>query len=333
MTRPPGPAPRLVLAIDGGNSKTDVMLLDPSGDVLGRTRGPGASPQNLGMARSAEILTTLVDETVSLAGIDPTPPFATHTAACLAGADLPVEEQQLRDTIAGQGWSLSTVVENDTFALLRMGTHDGLGVALVCGAGINCVGRAADGRQHRFLALGESSGDWGGGQDLGNAALFHTIRAEDGRGQPTGLRGALLDHLGVPTIASIVEAIHLGELPGDIVYEFTPLIFAQAEAGDTVAVGLVDRLVDEIGLMVSVAAERLELTADPMPLVLGGGVLTGVGAPLVDAVERRCREAIPKVDVRLIDLPPIVGAALLGLDAVGAPPSAETRLRASYPGG
>ena len=55
------------------------------------------------------------------------------------------------------------MVDNDTFAVLRAGTERGWGVAVVCGAGINCVGVSPDGRHARFPALGTITGDWGGG--------------------------------------------------------------------------------------------------------------------------------------------------------------------------
>ena len=81
---------------------------------------------------------------------------------------------------------------NDTFAVLRAGTAHGWGVAVVCGAGINCVGVARDGRQVRFPALGSITGDWGGGYDVGLAAVSAAARSEDGRGPRTSLeqRGA-----------------------------------------------------------------------------------------------------------------------------------------------
>ena len=37
-----------LLAVDGGNSKTDVALLDVHGSVLAAVRGPGSSPHYLG---------------------------------------------------------------------------------------------------------------------------------------------------------------------------------------------------------------------------------------------------------------------------------------------
>ena len=75
------------------------------------------------------------------------------------------------------------MVRNDTFAVLRAGTERTWGVAVVCGYGTNCSGVAPNGRTFRFPAFGDLSGDWGGGHDIGAAALWHAVRAEDGRGE------------------------------------------------------------------------------------------------------------------------------------------------------
>ena len=74
-------------------------------------------------------------------------------------------------------------LDNDTFALLRAGTDAANRIAVVCGAGINCVGVSAAGEMLRFPSVGVISGDWGGGATLGTEALFLAVRAEDGRGQ------------------------------------------------------------------------------------------------------------------------------------------------------
>jgi N-acetylglucosamine kinase-like BadF-type ATPase len=319
-----------VLALDGGNSKTDVLLVDASGAVLGQARGPGASPQNVGLERSVRVFGALVREVAAQAGLPPGAPVADHTAAYLAGADLPREEDELRVALAGLGWSASVVVGNDTFALLRAGTTDGVGVAVVCGAGINCVAVAPDGRVHRFPALGRISGDWGGGAHLGGEALWLAVRAEDGRGEPTGLLDAVRAHFGVAALAGVVERLHFGELSPDVLHELSPVLFAVAERGDPVARAVVDRLVDEVSLLAAVSLTRLDLLAAPVDVVLGGGVLTGTGGTVVDAVARRVAQRAPLARIRVVDLPPVVGAALLGLDAVAAGPAAEHRLRAAY---
>ncbi|GAA3234168.1 hypothetical protein GCM10020256_50930 [Streptomyces thermocoprophilus] len=167
-----------VLAIDAGNSKTDVAVVTTGGDVLATARGGGFRPPAVGLDAALDALAAPVTEALARAGLD----SVTHVSACLANADLPVEEEQLAAALHARGWGASTVVRNDTFAILRAGVAEPRGVAVVCGAGINCVGMRPDGRTARFPALGRISGDWGGGWGLAEEALWHAARAEDGRG-------------------------------------------------------------------------------------------------------------------------------------------------------
>ncbi|HEV2593400.1 MAG TPA: hypothetical protein VGU02_16065, partial [Gaiellaceae bacterium] len=154
----------MILAVDGGNSKTDVALVGADGALLGHARGPLSSPHHLGLAASVELLQRLVGE----AGLNGRQ--ATVAQVLLAGVDFPEEEKQLRAALEPHAWAQHLHVGNDTFAVLRAGTNRGWGIAVVCGAGINCVGVAPGGRQIRFPALGTITGDWGGGYDVGLAA-------------------------------------------------------------------------------------------------------------------------------------------------------------------
>ncbi|MBP2325612.1 N-acetylglucosamine kinase-like BadF-type ATPase [Kibdelosporangium banguiense] len=319
----------VIIAIDGGGSKTDVLLVDASGAVLGRSRGAGASPQVVGMKPGLDVFESLVAEAAVQAGLPATPPFGTHTSAYLAGADLPAEEEELFQALTERGWSESVVVGNDTFALLRAGTTDGVGVAVVCGAGINCVGVSADGRVHRFPALGRISGDWGGGFQLGSEALWWAVRDADGRGPRTELLPAVVEHFGARDIFEVVERLHFKSLPRQRIHELSPLLFRIASAGDTIANRVVQQLVDEVATMVSVTVRELGMTGEAPVVVLGGGVLTGVDSSVIAQIAQRCVDVAPRADVRVVDIAPVVGAALLGLDAIGAPAAAKTRLRAS----
>ena len=152
----------LYLAVDGGNSKTDVVLGDDAGEVLAFVRGGTSSPHNIGLPGTVEILGELILAAMAEAALPPGTPIDT-VAVFLAGADLPVEVARLQAAIEATGWGAHTIVDNDCFALLRAGTSRPDAVTVVCGAGTNCVGRTADGRTARFVALGPISGDWGGG--------------------------------------------------------------------------------------------------------------------------------------------------------------------------
>jgi N-acetylglucosamine kinase-like BadF-type ATPase len=155
----------MLLAADGGNSKTDVLLLDIDGRTLAQVRGPSCAPIHHGLEGAMDILDLLVRRAFADAGRAPGegPGCPAVGVFALAGADLPHEEEQLLAACGRRGWVQRAVVLNDAFALLRAGTERGWGIAVVCGAGINAVGQGADGAVVRFPALGAISGDWGAG--------------------------------------------------------------------------------------------------------------------------------------------------------------------------
>lgn len=314
-----------LLAIDGGNSKTDVALLAADGRLLGHARGPQSSPQHLGVDGCLDVVGRLRDEAARAAGLGAAP-VAAVAAVCMAGVDFPSEEQALRRGFEARGWAERFSIANDTFAVLRAGTERGWGVAVVCGAGINCVGVAPDGRHARFLSLGAITGDWGGGYDVGLAAVSAAARSEDGRGPTTTLEHAVPGYFGVSTPSELAEAFHTGRIAERRVVELAPLVFAEAER-DEVAARIVDRLACEVVALARAALVRLGLTEGSAEVLLGGGLLQAGDGRLLGAIEAGLEEIGPSLVVRPAGSPPIVGAALLALDEVGAGPEAQARLR------
>ena len=130
----------VVLAGDGGNSKTALALVRADGEVLAVVRGPLSSPHHLGLDGSLEVLDGLLDEAARDARLGRNGAVAAVAKLLMAGVDFPSEEEELRRAVSSRGWAERTRVGNDTFAVLRAGTERGWGVAVVCGAGINCVG-------------------------------------------------------------------------------------------------------------------------------------------------------------------------------------------------
>ncbi|GAA2440213.1 N-acetylglucosamine kinase [Streptomyces macrosporus] len=327
------------LAIDAGNSKTDVALVAADGSVLGAARGGGFQPPVVGAEAAVDALGGTVARAAQDAGLDAEAadagtPLAEHVSACLANADLPREERELAALVDGRGWGRTSAVANDTFAILRAGLPDDgsvrHGVAVVCGAGVNCVGVAEDGRTHRFPAVGRLSGDWGGGGGLAEEALWHAARAEDGRGEDTELARALPAHFGLPSMYALIEAFHLGDLPGARRHELVPVLFAVADGGDAVARALVHRQAEEITAMATVALERLDLLDTPTPVVLGGSVVAARHRLLHGRLLELLAARAPRAGVEVVTAPPVLGAALLALDRLAAGPAACARLRAHY---
>ncbi|ANJ07530.1 ATPase [Streptomyces parvulus] len=315
-----------VLAVDAGNSKTDVAVVTADGEVLATARGGPFRPPAVGVERAVDTLAEAVAEALAAAGAG----SVDHVSACLANADLPVEEEQLAAALQARAWGTRVDVRNDTFAILRAGVDEPLGVAVVCGAGVNCVGMRPDGRTARFPAIGRLSGDWGGGWGLAEEALWHAARAEDGRGGPTELARTLPAHFGLDSMYALIEALHLRHVEPARRHELTPVLFATAAAGDPLARSVVDRQADEVVAMATVALTRLDLLSEPAPVLLGGSVLAARHPQLDDRIRELLAARAPKAVPTVVTARPVLGAALLGLDRVGAGAAARQRVRERF---
>ena len=317
-----------LLAVDAGGSKIDAVLLRRDGNVLGAARRRGLDHDGTGRESFLERIADAVVAASRDAGFEPDhQPVAELGMYCVAGADLPADDRRIARWFRRRGLTESDVVRNDTFAVLRAGTERTWGVAVVCGYGTNCSAVAPNGRTFRFPAFGELSGDWGGGHDIGSAALWHSVRAEDGRGAATTLRALVPRHFGFTRPKQLTEAMYFDRIAERRVVELTPIVFRAAAADDAVARSIVDRQADEIVRMAGVAVRRLRMTRLDVDIVLGGGIFSSGDEDFLERIGRGLAEVAREARVRVLDVPPVVGAALLGLDTIGARPEAQRRAR------
>lgn len=317
-----------LLAVDGGGSKIDAALLRRDGSVLGaariRTKEFG---ENGGEQHMTQVLHAV---TAACRDADVHPdrlPVADLGVYCLAGADLPADDRKIARWLGSRTVTGEDVVRNDTFAVLRAGTDRAWGVGVVCGYGINCSAVAPDGRITRYPAVGPISGDWGGGVDIGQAAIWHAIRAEDGRGEKTALKELVPRDLGFRTPRQVLEALYYDRLDWSRIGELAPVIFNAARAGDQVARGIVDRQADEVVAMAGTAILRLRMTKLDVHVVLGGGIFRNDDPAFFQRIDEGLHAVAPTASTRILTAPPVIGAALIGLDRMGAPAAARTRSR------
>jgi N-acetylglucosamine kinase-like BadF-type ATPase len=305
----------MVLAVDGGNSKTDVALVAADGRLLAAVHGPTSSHQAVGVERGMERLAAMVAEAHALAG-----PGASDRAEvgvyCLAGADTPGDIRLLTSRLAAHGFAGTDLLRNDTFAALRAGTDRGWGVVVICGHGVNAAGVAPDGRTARFDALGEISGDWGGATDVGWQGLAAAVRARDGRGPRTVLERTVPAHFGLASPHALTMAMYDGRVQHRRIDELSPVVFAAAMDGDAAARAIADRLADEVVAMAGAMIRRLHLTRLDPEVVLGGGVFRTPDATFRERIEAGVQAIAPRARLVRSDAPPVAGAALLGLDAL-----------------
>ncbi|MGD0394116.1 MAG: BadF/BadG/BcrA/BcrD ATPase family protein [Acidimicrobiales bacterium] len=323
----------LILAVDGGASKTDVWVVAGDGAILGTARGAGSNHQFFGLDGAMDALDAAIRTALGASGLDAAARPAVSTGVyCLAGVDLPVDEERLGTAIRDRGWSSVDLVRNDTLAVLRAGARSGWGVGVVCGSGLNCVGLGPDGAVERFPSLAELSGDFApGGSWLGVRALGLALRSRDGRGGPTALAELVPAHFGLPDPEAVLAAVYTGTLEYGRLFELARVCLDAAAGGDAAAAGAAAILSDEVAVMVTAMVGRLGVGGEEVEVVLGGGIFDSDYAGFAEGVESRVLGAAPRARFRRLDGAPVLGAALLGLDAVGASDLAAERLRTDAP--
>jgi N-acetylglucosamine kinase-like BadF-type ATPase len=307
-----------VLGVDGGNSKTAVMLANEDGHVLATAIGPTVSHERVGLEPGVRRLSELVASARARDGVA-RPAVGVFA---LAGADFPGDIRRLTAAIEAADVADRVEVINDAWAGLRAGTDRGWGIVLIAGSGVTAAGIAPDGRRYKLPSIGAESGDWGGGVGIGQAALQAANRAVDGRGPGTVLTTLVPAHFGMRRPLTLARAVHEERIDERRLGELAPIVFAAATDGDAVARSIVNRLADELIVTAAALARRLKLVDRAPDVVLAGGVFRATDRAFYERVDVGIQAAIPGATLRKAG-PPVGGATLLALDAV--PRSSATR--------
>lgn len=305
----------LVIGVDGGASKTFALVMDETGAVLGFGAGGCGNHQNRGIKAAAGEVEKAVRSALSGLAADSIPVDLACT--CLAGADLEEDFALLQSAMEELGMARKVVVKNDTMAAMRSGLSRPWGVGVICGAGFNAAGRSKDGREQILPALGDISGDWGGGHSLSEGIIHLIMRAWDGRGEPTRLTGMVLEALNLNSEEELLLGLYHDQIPYPKRLGLVPLLFEAADAGDEPARGLLIRMAEEVALAANTFIRRCELEDTDVEVVLGGSVFKGKGPLLIDTIKAKVHAKYPRAQIIRPRYEPVVGAALLALDAAG----------------
>lgn len=308
----------LAVAIDGGNSKTEVVVLAvaPDGGLpeVARAIGPGS-----GAGPGAVV--AAVSDALSQVGVDAV--RVARVSAAVAGLDLPGDEIGHRSALARLFPNAAVEVAGDAVAVLDAGAGLAHALAVVSGAGLNAVARGPRGVA-TVPALGWVSGDWGGGDQLGREAVRAAARAEDGRGPATLLVDLVLAETGAPDTIALARGIRDGVITMRHVGALATVVARAAAAGDAVAGELIARAADEAVRIADVVVRGAwggEAVAPGTPAVLAGGMFSD------DAFRERVTTALRAdgFDPRPLEFRPVDGLVRALREAAGRDVPAASR--------
>ncbi len=303
----------IVVGVDGGGSKTRVIVADEQGTELASVEGGGSAVRPGEADRSAEVIAGLVRDALAAASMSQVVPRVLCVGVAGVGRD--VERQALWQALASREIAEEVVVHPDAAIALDDAFGEGPGILLIAGTGSIAFGRGPSGTQARCGGWGPVFGDEGGGAWIGRRALSVVTAAADGREPDTALTGAIL------TAAQLTATTELipwaaSATPADFA-TLAPIVLATADAGDLRANAIVSMAVEELVLHVRTLARRLfsdERAASPV--ALAGGMLAR-GAPLRRRVEQRLKTAVPGAQIRAEEVVPARGAVRGALRYLG----------------
>lgn len=264
--------------VDGGGTRSTLVLADAAGAELARVAGPAGIVDPRDPERSAGVIADLVRLAVSQAGVAQKP---AALCAGLAGVGNEAERVAVERALAATGVAGTVRIVSDGEIALHGAFGGGAGILLIAGTGSVAYGLGPDGQRGRCGGWGMMVGDEGSGYAIGRSGLAAALRAVDGRELETGLLQLLLQVLkldgptGIPPWAGRASKSDIAALARHVL--------DAAAGGDSLALGVVEHHARELARHVIALAHRLGPWPGDVPVVFHGGVLrSGLYAALVE---------------------------------------------------
>jgi len=316
-----------VIGVDGGGTKTVLVVADLEGRVLSVGVGGPSNVALVGAAGLAKSIGEAWGE--ALRRMPTSPPTAEVLVACLAGAGGPsrreVAVKALTALCSELGLAKRVVVEPDAIAVLMSATLGGPGVVVVAGTGSIALAVGPSGERVRVGGWGHLIGDEGSAFDVGREAIKLALLAEEGLARCAELAHAVAEHFGVREAREVVDLIALGRVGVTEVASLAEVVDGLASKGSWAARVILERASERLASMASAAAKALALRR-PRVAVSGGLFKSElVLARFRSAVARE----LPGASVIVPRLPPVAGAIIYAYRELGVPITGEVLSRLS----
>jgi N-acetylglucosamine kinase-like BadF-type ATPase len=298
----------LVIGIDGGGTHTRAILANARGETLGAGEAGTANPNAHGYPAAQNEILAAIQRAFDDAKIEKQ--IVAAAGLGIGGVDR-TEERARFQTWAEQNIAQRVAVMNDSEIVLAAGSPDNWGVALIAGTGSMAFGKSRAGKTARAGGWGYLIGDEGSGFDLGRSALRAATQAADGRGEPTQLLAAILDHWKLENPQQLIPHVyHSGLKPADFA-QLASVVVRVAKKGDAVALNMLEQSADALATTIIAVARALDFR-EAIPLAMTGGLLIEtetLRTRLVEIAQQRGYHFSP---VALV-LHPVMGAVKIAL--------------------
>jgi len=278
---------RYFIGVDGGASKTDLILVDRDEHALAHHSAGPTNYRVVGERIAAQTIANGIKRMLRRRRLGPT---AVQGMVCgLAAVDRPASVRLMRrelGRVLPPGLMRHTLITNDAHVGLAAGTGSLHGAMIIAGTGSHALAIDRRGREHHVGGMGELITDDGSAYHMVIHALRATAKGFDGRGPATKLEGLFCRRLGVQSFRDVSSRLRDAFFSKPLVAQLAPLVDRAAGRGDRVAQTILADMADELSLMVVTVIRRAGLTRTRCPLVLIGSVFNST------TINRRFRSSI-----------------------------------------
>ncbi len=292
------------LGIDGGGSKTDCVILDGAGTVVGEGCGGPSNPLRVGFPSAFSAVAQSAAEAFAQAKLHPRQ--ITGAVAGMAGAGRRSVARKLLIYLVEQFPTATVHVATDLEVALEAAVGNGPGVVLVAGTGSAAYGRNAAGETSRAGGYGPWIGDEGSAYDIGRRAVAAVAQTRDRNGPVTILAEMIATTLECPTWDDLTDRI--AGNAGEFFTRVFGVVVEAAEAEDSTAREILFSAALELSRLAMSVARSLGLREQEFTLAKAGGVF-GHSPTLEAMLDSVLRSGLPGAKICALEVSPAVGAA------------------------
>ncbi len=303
---------KVILAIDGGGSRTRCLAINREAKVL----GAGESGASNHLLVDKKIVRASLDEAIkaALAQAQIDSSDVVCISAGLAGVDFDGAGADEVDELFRE-FGFTNAVINGDMVIAHTGALAGqAGVLALAGTGSSILGIGADGKRVKVGGWGPIYGDEGSAYRIAQNCLRAAARNFDGRGTQTALLGLIIKELGLNDFTETVKRIYVEKIESREIAALCRPAYEVADGGDEAAIKIFGQAGEELAESVAAAIQRLNLT--DAKVSYQGSVLESC-AIVREQFTKTLKKDFPKVEIAPPRFKPVIGAFLLGCKAAG----------------
>lgn len=289
----------LYVGIDGGGTKTELVLFEENGTVRNVVVREGSNPNDRGLDHSLEVLISGLEQL--LRGQTPKAIFCG-----IGGVSLP-EYQKTISTRLSERFRTHVGADSDAANVLSMGADPDDSMAIICGTG-SCVFARKGKVRHRIGGWGYLLDPSGSAFDVGRDALRCALAVQDGFAKPNPLAERIVELIGGEVFANI-SAVYSGGRP--YIADFARTVTELAAAGEETSLQILRENAARLAMLLRTAIQQY---GEPSQIVGGGSFL---GCELY----RNMIQERANVIIEIPALPPAYGACVETLRLEGLAPT------------